>query len=64
MRVWKDLEVVLPEGGFSWPGRLLSSFQAGKKGLEMNRDAVSDADGGPFRASQGGGGDGWMITPF
>ena len=46
MRVWKDLEVVLPEGGFSWPGRLLSSFQAGKKGLEMNRDAVSDADGG------------------
>ena len=36
----------------------------GKKGLEVNKDAVSDADVEPFRASQGGGGDGRMITPF
>ena len=27
----------------------------------MNKDAVSDADEEPFRASQGGGGDGRMI---
>ena len=42
----------------------MSSFQAGKKGLEMNKDAVSDADGEPFRASQGGNRDGQMIAPF
>ena len=30
----------------------------------MNKDAVSDADGESSRASQGGGEDGWMITPF
>ena len=36
----------------------------GKKGLEMNKDAVSEADVEPFRASQGRGGDGRMIIPF
>ena len=30
----------------------------------MNKDALSEADVEPFRASQGRGGDGWMITPF
>ena len=30
----------------------------------MNKDTVSEADVEPFRASQGRGGDGWMITPF
>ena len=42
---WTDLGVLLPERGFSWPGRLVSSFEAGKKGFEMNKDALSDADG-------------------
>ena len=42
----------------------MSIFQAGKKGLEMNKDAVSDADGEPSRASQGGSRDGQMIGPF
>jgi len=37
-------------------------FQAGKKGLEINKDAVSDADGEPFRASQGAGW-GWTNDP-
>ena len=30
----------------------------------MNRDALSDADVEVFRASQGGGDDGWMIRPL
>ena len=30
----------------------------------MNKDAVSDADVESFRATQGGGRDGRMITPF
>jgi len=38
---WKDLGEVLPEQSYL---KLLSSFQAGKKGLEMNMDAVSKAD--------------------
>ena len=42
----------------------MSSFKAGRKGLEMNKDAVSDADEEPFKASQGRGVDGLMITPF
>ena len=44
--------------------RLVSSFQAGNKELEMNKDAVTDADVEPFRTSQGGGGDGRMISPL
>ena len=38
----------------------MSSFQAGKKRLEMNKDAVSDADGeslDPFNGTEGGTGE-------
>ena len=35
-----------------------------KKGLDMNKDDLSDADREPFRASQGEGGDGRMIGPL
>ena len=31
---------------------MVSSFQTGKKGLDMNKDAVSDSDEEPFRASR------------
>ena len=63
MGVWKDLEV-LPDEDFPGQGDWSAASKPGKKGLEVNKDAVSDADVEPFRASQGRGGDGQMITPF
>ena len=38
-------------------GDCLAASKLGRKGLEMNKDAVSDADGETFRASQGWGGE-------
>ena len=50
---WKDLEV-LPDEDFPGQGDWSAASKPGKKGLEVNKDAVSDADVEPFRASQGG----------
>lgn len=55
VRVQKNLEVVLHGEDFPGLGRLVRSFQARKKGLDMNKDDLSDADGSLSRAQGGWG---------
>ena len=44
MEVWKNLGVVLPEQDFPGLGDWFAASKLGTKGLEMNKDAVSDAE--------------------